>query len=89
MRARIIVHGRVQGVYFRQTAQDRAERLGLAGWVRNNPVGSVEVLAEGDKAALEELVVWCRVGPPTAQVDRVEVVWAQATGEFHRFRVRR
>ena len=70
-----IVHGRVQGVYFRAYAQDEAVRLGLGGWVRNLPDGTVEVLAAGPAEALHEFLVWLHHGPATSRVDRVDVAW--------------
>jgi acylphosphatase len=66
------VTGRVQGVNYRATARREARLLGLAGWVRNEPDGSVLIDAEGDSAALEAFLDWCRCGPPLARVDRVE-----------------
>lgn len=71
---RITVRGRVQGVSFRDGARAEAERLGVAGWVRNADDGSVELYAEGDADALDALVGWCRHGPSQAEVDDVEVV---------------
>jgi acylphosphatase len=68
LRLRIVVRGRVQGVGFRYSAVGEARRLGLTGWARNAPDGSVEILAEGAPAAVRALVVWCRQGPPTARV---------------------
>jgi acylphosphatase len=75
--ARIIVHGMVQGVFFRASTRDEARRLGLAGWVRNLPDGSVEVLAEGRPEDVERLAAWCRRGPPAARVDNVTVLPAE------------
>ncbi len=72
-RAHLLVHGRVQGVYFRQSTQIEAERLGLRGWVRNRLDGSVEIVAEGEEAAVEALVQWSHRGPPMASVSAVEV----------------
>lgn len=69
---RFSVHGRVQGVYFRQSTADRARELGLNGWVRNCTDGSVEGLAAGAPAALEALHGWLHHGPPAARVDRVD-----------------
>jgi acylphosphatase len=66
------VSGRVQGVYFRATARARAQALGLGGWVRNLPNGSVEVLAYGDEAALAQLDTWLARGPEHAWVASVE-----------------
>jgi acylphosphatase len=70
-----IVHGRVQGVFFRASTQDEALRLGLCGWARNLPDGTVEVLASGPAEGLHELLVWLHQGPGTARVDRVDVEW--------------
>jgi acylphosphatase len=75
-------------VYFRASARDRARQLGLAGWVRNCLDGSVEVLAEGEKTRLEQLITWCHGGPPGALVTDLTVEWQQATGEFVGFVVR-
>lgn len=65
------VSGRVQGVFFRASARDRAVALGLRGWVRNLPDGTVEVLACGNETALEDLRLWLRQGPPMARVSEV------------------
>lgn len=73
IRRRVIVHGRVQGVFFRDTARRRAESGGVTGWVRNRPDGTVEAVFEGDREAVEALVVFCGEGPRGAQVERVEV----------------
>jgi acylphosphatase len=88
-RATILIAGMVQGVFYRASAQQEAMRLGLLGEVRNLPDGGVEVIAEGDRSAIEELVAWCKRGPSAARVDAVEVRWAAATGEFRTFRVAR
>lgn len=87
-RLRLIISGRVQGVWYRASARDRAEALGLTGWVRNQPGGSVELVAEGNGEALDRLFCWCREGPPLAQVSRVEQERSAATGEFSAFDVR-
>ncbi len=81
VRARIRVTGRVQGVAFRASTVEEAERLGVAGFVRNLRDGSVEVEAEGERSLVESLVRWCRRGPPPARVDRVEVEWLAASGD--------
>ena len=73
-RARVRVSGRVQGVFFRAETQDRARSLGLDGWVRNAPDGTVEAVFEGDPERVESMVAWCRRGPRGAEVDDVEVV---------------
>jgi acylphosphatase len=88
-RARIEVDGRVQGVFFRGATADEAGRLGLSGWVRNLPDGRVEAEAEGDRAAVERLVAWCRRGPPAARVEGVKVEWLSPMGDAGPFEVRR
>jgi acylphosphatase len=69
---RLVVRGRVQGVGFRWATVEQGRRLGLAGWARNLPDGAVEVVAAGDAAAVEQLVAWCRQGPPSARVAGVD-----------------
>ncbi len=70
---RVRVHGRVQGVFFRNWTVDKARALGLRGWVRNRLDGSVELLAYGDEEAVEALIAACGIGPPAARVERIEV----------------
>lgn len=67
------VHGRVQGVFFRQFVRKEAERLGISATAENLADGSVEIVAEGDKEALEKLVAWCKKGPQLARVDNIEI----------------
>jgi acylphosphatase len=86
-RVHLRVYGVVQGVFFRASTRSAAVRLGVAGWVRNCPDGSVECLAEGPAGLLEQLIAFCREGPPGARVDRVEEQWSAATREFDRFQV--
>jgi acylphosphatase len=69
---RIVVRGRVQGVGFRYATVDVAERYGVAGWVRNRRDGTVEALIQGESAAVEAVLGWCRRGPPGARVDSFE-----------------
>lgn len=88
-RVNLRIRGRVQGVYYRASTQREARALALTGWVRNCPDGSVEALAEGPRDTLERLIAWCEQGPPAARVSAVEATWAEATGEFDDFRVRR
>jgi acylphosphatase len=76
----------VQGVFFRASCAERARALGLAGWVRNSADGSVEAAFEGPSSAVEAAVTWCRQGPPSAAVERVEVDPEEPTGETQ-FRV--
>ena len=72
LRRRIIVEGRVQGVFFRAECRREAQALGLAGWVRNRADGAVEAVFEGPGAQVGEMAAWMRKGPSTARVDRVE-----------------
>jgi acylphosphatase len=74
IRCRVIVHGFVQGVFFRDTVRRRAVAAGVAGWVHNNPDGTVEAVFEGDRDRVERLVALCREGPRGSRVDRVEVI---------------
>ena len=74
------VTGRVQGVSFRYYAEHQARRLGVAGWVRNEPDGSVAAHVEGGAQAVDAMVAWLRQGPPAARVDRVDVSETQLTG---------
>lgn len=83
-----IVYGLVQGVYFRQYTWQEAHRLKLAGWVANQPDGSVRVVAEGPEEALRQLLDFLHRGSPAARVERVESVWKDASGTFADFRVR-
>jgi acylphosphatase len=81
VRRRVVVHGRVQGVWFRESARQRAEQLGIAGWVQNNPDGSVEAELEGREEDVEVLVSWFGHGPPQARVDTLETDALAPTGD--------
>lgn len=78
---RVRVTGQVQGVFFRDGARREARRLGVAGWVRNEPDGSVAVHAEGSQGDVDALVDWCRTGPAAAEVAEVTTEVAETTGE--------
>lgn len=82
------ISGLVQGVYFRDTTRQQAQALGVAGWVRNRPDGSVEVMAEGPKLQLDTLLQFLHQGPRLAQVEKVQAQWLAATGEFSAFEIR-
>ena len=84
---RVVVEGRVQGVFFRATAAEVAARLGVRGWIANRADGAVEALLEGPTRAVEEMVAWCNDGPPRAHVDRVTATLVPATGALE-FEVR-
>jgi acylphosphatase len=80
LRRRVVVHGRVQGVFFRDTTEREASRLGVSGWVRNTPEGTVEAVFEGDPDTVERMVSFCKEGPGSADVDRVEVFEEEPEG---------
>jgi len=82
-----IVHGRVQGVNFRSSTIAQARRLRLTGWVRNNADGSVEVVAEGPRAALDKLLEFLHHGPSAAHVSQVQPEWRPASQSFNQFEV--
>ncbi len=86
-RVHVLIKGRVQGVFFRASTRDEARARGLTGWVRNRPDGRVEAVFEGDKAVLENMLAWCRKGPPYAYVDYVEEDWQPYQGDLVDFRV--
>lgn len=73
IRVRVVVSGRVQGVFYRDSCRAQAQRLGVRGWVRNRSDGSVEVVAEGPRERVEQLLTWCRQGPPRAAVTGLAV----------------
>jgi acylphosphatase len=89
VRAHLVVHGRVQGVFYRGSMQDEAERLGLAGWVRNCRDGSVEAEVEGPRALVDEVIAWAERGPRGARVERVDVAWIAPEGARGGFAIRR
>lgn len=79
--ARVVVHGRVQGVVFRQTCKQEATAAGVSGWVRNRGDGVVEAVFEGDDDAVDRMCAWCEDGPPDAQVVRVETSHEEPRGD--------
>ncbi len=83
-----IVDGHVQGVFFRAFASGQARKLGLTGYVRNLPGGSVEVKAEGERSRLEELIGRLKTGPPGARVEKVATNWSEYTGSYSGFSIR-
>jgi acylphosphatase len=87
IRVRLIIEGRVQGVWFRESTRKEAERLGVHGWVRNRRDGTVEVVAEGPEEKVKRLVDWCHQGPPSARVTRVRETTETFQGEFRSFDV--
>ncbi|MEZ4862123.1 MAG: acylphosphatase [Caldilineaceae bacterium] len=83
-----IVHGRVQGVYFRDYTRREAIKLQITGWVANQSNSTVKVVAEGAESALTQLLAWLHTGSPSAQVTSVDVEWSAATDEFSHFEIR-
>ena len=88
VRLQAIVHGRVQGVNFRYYTQLRAQELGVKGYVRNKWDRTVEVVAEGERGAVEKLLEFIKVGPRAARVQWVDSQWQDPTGQFKHFEVR-
>jgi acylphosphatase len=88
VRVHLKINGRVQGVYFRASTVAEAQHLGVTGWVRNRPDGSLETVAEGSRAKIDEFIAWCRHGPSGAQVRQFDVSWQEPTGEFDGFHIR-
>ena len=82
------IRGVVQGVFFRKATIDAARQIGVAGWVRNKPDGSVEAFIEGNAGKVDKLVQWCRKGPPMATVQDINVSEETYTGEHTDFTVK-
>jgi acylphosphatase len=87
-RAHVYVSGRVQGVFFRDSVRERAEQLGLIGWVRNIPDGRVETLFEGPSESVREMVRWCEEGPSHADVENVDTEFEAPREDLGGFEVR-
>ncbi len=86
-RAHVVISGRVQGVFFRAETQHTAQHLGVTGWVRNRPEGTVEAVFEGLPQAVQQAVDWCWRGSPNAKVSDVRIEWQEHTGEFENFSI--
>jgi acylphosphatase len=84
-RKRLVITGRVQGVWFRESCREQAVAAGVSGWVRNRMDGAVEAVLEGPAAAVDRVVQWCHTGPARARVDRVDAQIEEPIGEsgFH------
>lgn len=87
-KAHLIIKGEVQGVYFRAFTKEIADSLGLKGWVRNLPDGSVEALFEGDREVIEIAIGKCRVGPPFAVVNDIQIQWSDDIEGYPDFKIR-
>jgi len=86
VRAHVVIYGRVQGVFFRAYTADEANALGLKGWVRNLPDGSVEAVFEGEEKAVQQMITWCYRGSPRSHVTKVDVDFESYRGEFNGFK---
>jgi acylphosphatase len=86
-RIHVIVEGRVQGVYFRAYTKDAAVKLGLSGWVRNRPDGSVEALIEGEKTAVKKMLQWLNKGSPHSLVETVHATEEPSVGDNPTFEI--
>lgn len=85
---RVLISGRVQGVFFRANTKQQAEMFGLLGWVRNTKDGKVEAIFEGEEEKLDEIIKWCHRGPPLSKVEKVDVKKQEPTNEFDDFSIR-
>jgi len=86
--AHVLISGRVQGVWFRASTKQKADQLGLKGWVRNTSNGKVEAVFEGNEENVNEMIKWCHEGPPLSKVNNVEVRKQKPTGGFEDFSIR-
>ena len=87
VRAHVIISGRVQGVFFRVETQKAARGIGVTGWVRNRPEGTVEAVFEGDSALVNQALDWCWNGSPMSRVSDVQVDWEEFTGAYDGFSI--
>jgi len=88
IRAHILISGRVQGVFFRAKTRQKAEELGIFGWVRNRPDGKVEAVFEGEREKVKEMIEWSKKGPVAAKVNNVDIEWQDYQGEFSDFNIK-
>jgi len=86
-RVHVIISGRVQGVWFRANTKNKAEQLGINGWVRNTSDGKVEALFEGEEGAIMEMIEWCHHGPPLADVKDVKIEWEEPKNDVKGFSI--
>jgi acylphosphatase len=89
VKAHIFIEGMVQGIFYRMWTREQAQKLGLAGWVRNLEDGRVEAVFEGPKDKVEKMVKKCHKGPNLAGIEHVDVNWEEATGELGTFEITR
>jgi len=84
----VVISGRVQGVWFRANTKQKAEQLGVTGWVKNTADGKVEAIFEGDKKHIQEMIDWCHQGPPSAQIEQVEITEQSLSNGFDGFSIK-
>ena len=84
----VLISGRVQGVWFRSSTKQKAEQLGVTGWVRNTKDGRVEAIFEGEENSVKSLIEWCHHGPPLAKIEKVEVNNQSPTNGFDGFSIK-
>ena len=89
VKARLLIAGRVQGVAFRWETLQAAQRFQVFGWVRNLPDGRVEAVIEGPRQQVNDLIDWCRHGPPIARVDNIDIQWDDFSGLYSTFEITR
>ncbi len=87
LNAAVLVTGKVQGVFYRLNTKQKAEELGIRGWVRNLPDGSVEAFFQGPTAAVKQMIEWCWKGPEAANVNNVKVDWVSSENQYTDFQV--
>jgi acylphosphatase len=87
-RLHIVIEGIVQGVFYRASTIEGSSKLGLTGWVKNCSDGRVEAVFEGDTDKIDQIIEWCKKGPPGAVVRNVEIIWEQATGDYDSFTIK-
>ena len=87
VRAHAIISGKVQGVCYRMETQRAAEHAGISGWVKNRVDGTVEAVFEGEKEQVDQIIAWCRKGPPLSAVSNVSIRWESFTGDFQGFEI--
>lgn len=87
VRAHIYISGMVQGVFFRSNAKEKADELGIFGFMKNLPDGRVEAFFEGVEEKVQKMVRWCQQGPEIAKVEKTDVTWEDYTGEFSDFSI--
>ena len=88
-RVHLIISGRVQGVFYRYSTKQKAEQLGIKGWVRNLSNGNVEALLEGDEKNINEMISWCKKGPEHSDVTNIELISEKPINEFEDFKILR